>query len=86
MSYRLLIADDQETELKVIIDLFDWSEFDIEIVGTAQNGRDALSLIEERRPDIVIADIVMPKMDGITLLSEVNRTHPEIRFICIRRP
>ena len=83
MSYRLLIADDQETELKGIIDLFDWSEFDIEIVGTAQNGRDALSLIEERRPDIVIADIVMPKMDGITLLSEVNRTHPEIRFICI---
>jgi DNA-binding NarL/FixJ family response regulator len=64
MSIRVLIADDQEvvrTGLRMILD----AQPDIEVVGEAENGRQAVDLARELRPDVCLFDIRMPVLDGI---------------------
>jgi DNA-binding NarL/FixJ family response regulator len=64
MSVRVLIADDQalvRTGFRLILD----AEEDIEVVGEAENGRDALEQARNVRPDVILMDIRMPEMDGI---------------------
>ena len=64
MSIRVLIADDQEivrTGLQMILD----AQPDIEVVGTAREGREAVGLARELRPDVCLFDVRMPVMDGL---------------------
>jgi DNA-binding NarL/FixJ family response regulator len=64
MSIRVLIADDQEivrTGLQMILD----AQPDIEVVGTARDGREAVGLARELRPDVCLFDVRMPVMDGL---------------------
>lgn len=81
---RVLLADDQQLlreGLRVILDLQD----DIEVVAEAADGIEALALIEEHRPDVVVMDIQMPRMDGLTvterLLSNTSRHQPKILIL-----
>lgn len=70
MSLRVAIADDQElvrTGFAMILD----SEPDIEVVGGAANGREAVDLCRRTGPDVVLMDIRMPEMDGITATREL---------------
>ena len=65
--YKMLIVDDEYIVRMGISETIEWNNYDIEIVGTAVNGLDALNKIEELKPDIIISDIKMPQMDGIAL-------------------
>ena len=82
-TYRLLIVDDEPIILSGIKSLLNWDSLGVEIAGTARNGREALVFIENHHPDIVIADIKMPIMDGISLLKESNERFPDIVFIML---
>ncbi len=64
---KMLIVDDEYIVRMGISETIEWNNYDIEIVGTAVNGLDALNKIEELKPDIIISDIKMPQMDGIQL-------------------
>jgi DNA-binding NarL/FixJ family response regulator len=78
MTVRVLIADDQHlvrTGLKVILD----SERDIEVIGEATHGREAVSMTRELRPDVAVMDIRMPELDGIEATKQITADNREPR-------
>ena len=54
-----------------------------EVVGEAANGKEALEMIPELNPQIILCDIVMPVMDGLELIRTVKREYPEIRTVAL---
>ncbi|MFS0724168.1 response regulator transcription factor [Paenibacillus sp. 1P07SE] len=70
--YKVLIVDDEMYVRKGLINLMDWSSLQYEICGEAENGQQALELIGELLPDLVIIDIRMPVMDGLELIRQVK--------------
>ena len=81
--YKVMIVDDETIILSGIKFLVDWEKIGCVISATARNGEDALEQIRKMPPDIVLADINMPVMDGITLLSKVSQEFPHIVFIML---
>jgi DNA-binding NtrC family response regulator len=80
MKLKILIADDEEITLKHLRYALEKDGYEIDSV---MNGLDALKKIEREQFDILIADIKMPGVDGITLLSEVKDKHPDVDVIII---
>lgn len=81
--YKLIIVDDEEEVRKGIIQKIDWKRFNFEVVGEAENGREALDLIEENVPDVVITDITMPLMDGLKLASLLKDNYPTVKTVIL---
>ncbi|HEV7843000.1 MAG TPA: response regulator, partial [Pyrinomonadaceae bacterium] len=65
--HRLLIADDSPLYRLRLSQIFAASD-GLQIVGLAANGREAIALIKERRPDVLVLDLEMPEMDGFSVL------------------
>lgn len=80
---RLVIIDDEKPIVNLIKALVPWTSIGIEVAGEAYNGDDALSLIRDTGPDIVITDIMMPGMNGLDLIGETHRLYPQTEFIII---
>lgn len=80
MKTSILIVDDEMDALDLMEELFIKHGYE---TYTASNGLEALNLIGEIEPDIVISDMVMPEMDGIKLLDMMSKKHPEIAVIMI---
>ena len=70
--HKVLIVDDEIFVRKGLINLIDWPSLQFEICGEAENGVQALNLIRQLAPDLVIADIRMPMLDGLELIRQVN--------------
>lgn len=79
--YKLLIVDDEVLSRRGLISSIDWELLDIELVGEAENGLEARTLITERRPDIVICDVMMPHLDGLSLVADIRDLYPAIQYI-----
>ncbi|WP_096437754.1 response regulator [Alteribacter populi] len=76
---RLLITDDaafMRMSLKQIV-----TNAGYEVVGEAENGKEAVELYEEMKPDLVTMDITMPEMNGIEALKEIKEKHPNARVL-----
>jgi len=58
-------------------------EPDFEVVGEATNGKEALALIGELRPDVVLMDLRMPEMDGVTAISHIKTEYPETQILVL---
>ena len=71
--YRIMLVDDEEEVRKAIIRQMDWEQLGFTVVGDAENGEDALEKMEQSEPDVVITDIRMPYMDGLTLTAGSGR-------------
>jgi len=79
---RVLIADDRPQSrngLKAL--LATWSE--VEVVGEATNGQEALQLVEECRPEVVLMDAIMPVMDGLEATGLIKDRWPEVKVIVL---
>jgi len=79
---RVLITDDHlivREGLRLILETTD----DIEIVGEAADGAECLRLAPELNPDVVLMDLEMPGMDGITTIGHLQREHPEIAIVIL---
>ncbi|MCK4718178.1 MAG: chemotaxis response regulator protein-glutamate methylesterase [Thermoplasmata archaeon] len=74
-TIRVLVVDDSKVMRKLLTDMLEQDK-DIEVIGTARNGMDALDQIQSLRPDVVTMDIEMPKMDGLTALQHIMSENP----------
>ena len=79
---RVFITDDHPIVRRGIKQLLD-TEPDIEIVGEATNGREAVADIDRLKPDIVLMDLVMPVMDGIEATRQIKAAHPSIQILVL---
>jgi DNA-binding NarL/FixJ family response regulator len=82
MACTILIADDHAVVADGIRHLLA-AQGDLEVVGTAADGTEAVQLAEQLRPDITLLDIVMPRMNGIDAAREIVRRNPEARIIML---
>ncbi len=80
MKTRILIVDDEVDALDLMEELFNKHGYE---TYTARNGVEALEVIREHEPDIMISDMVMPEMDGIKLLEIIRKKYPDISVIMI---
>lgn len=79
--YRIMLVDDEEEVRKAIIRNMDWEELGFTVVGDAENGEDALEKLEQLEPDVVITDIRMPYMDGLTLTARIREKYPSMKIL-----
>lgn len=82
---NVAIADDNERILDLLGDMID-ADKELKLVGKANNGEDAYEMIRQKQPDVVLLDLILPKMDGLSVMDQVNndqelRKHPD--FIVI---
>ncbi|MBG0826113.1 chemotaxis response regulator protein-glutamate methylesterase [Planomonospora sp. ID91781] len=76
----VLVVDDSVVVRRLIVDALS-ADPGIQVVGTAPNGKVALSKIDMLKPDIVTLDIEMPVMDGLTTIKEIRKVHPRLPVI-----
>jgi two-component system response regulator YesN len=81
--YKVLLVDDEVLILSGIKYLIDWKAIDCKLIDTANNGQQALELIEKFHPDIIISDINMPIINGLELLKKCNKQYPSATFIML---
>ncbi len=78
---RVMVVDDEKYERRGIIESTDWALIGCEVVGEAPNGEEALAILEETKPELIISDIRMPRMDGLQLAEEVSKRYPDVKII-----
>ncbi len=79
---RLLLVDDQEMFRQGLAALLAL-EPDLEVVGQAGDGTQAIALVEQLQPDIVLMDVQMPQCDGVTATREIHHRYPWIRVLVL---
>jgi two-component system response regulator DesR len=79
---RVIIAEDQAMVLGALAALLDM-EGDIEVVARAANGNDAVRLVQQVRPEVLITDIEMPGMTGLEVAAELKRRNYPVRIIIL---
>ncbi len=77
---RVMVVDDVAMVRRLVVDALSIDP-DIQVVGTAGNGREALEKMPELRPDLIVLDYEMPEMDGLETLIEVRKSYPATRVI-----
>ena len=81
-AVRIAIVDDHDMAREGLREMLA-DVPDIEVIGEASNGREALGLCARLRPDIVLMDVRMPEMDGLLATSKLKQDHPEISVLMV---
>ena len=79
--YRIILVDDEEEVRQSIIKKIDWEDAGFSVVGDAENGQEALEKVEALEPDVILTDIRMPYMDGLSLAERVRQRYPSIKIV-----
>ncbi|MBE9177331.1 response regulator transcription factor [Oculatella sp. LEGE 06141] len=77
---RVLVADDHEL-VRFSLKLALQKHTNIDLVGLASNGREAVEMVEQYRPDVVILDLQMPIVDGLSASNQIKSQHPHTRIV-----
>lgn len=79
--YKIMLVDDEEEVRTSIIKQVDWEKLGFRVVSDAENGEDALEKIDIYEPDVIMTDIRMPYMDGLSLIEKVHSKYPTVKFL-----
>ncbi len=79
---RIVIVDDHPVVRQGLRFLLE-QQAEVQVVGEGENGEQAIKLIEEQLPDVLLLDLLMPKMDGITAVREIKRAAPSVQIIIL---
>jgi len=82
MKIRVLVADDYaiiRDGLRIMLG----NQPDMEVVGTAANGREAIQLVDEHEPDVAVMDISMPELNGIEAIQQMLPRHPHVKVVVL---
>ncbi|UCH59695.1 MAG: response regulator transcription factor [Anaerolineales bacterium] len=82
MPVKVIIVDDHSV-VRQGLRMFLSLEEDIEILGEASNGQEAVSMVKKLQPDVVIMDLLMPVMDGVTATEIIRREHPDTEVLAL---
>lgn len=82
MSIRVLIADDHKIMLAGLRSLLE-KQTDLEVIAEAENGRKAVKMAQETKPDIVVMDVSMPDLNGIEATTQIIESVPDTRVIAL---
>lgn len=80
---KVMLVEDEEFILQGIRCIIDWEEISMEVTAMAHNGKEALEMFLDSPADIVVTDVDMPLMNGLTLLEEIRKISPRTRFIIL---
>lgn len=80
-TIKIVVIDDEPMVVKGLSEIVPWHEIGCEVVGTAEDGKEGLALLEKLQPDIVISDIQMPKLSGLEMIRAMNAVKHDIKFI-----
>lgn len=78
---RVVVVEDEELVRRGIVSAVDWARVDCAVVGEAANGAEGLEVIRACRPDLVVTDIKMPKLDGVEMLQQLRAEGNQAAFI-----
>ncbi len=81
--YKVIVADDEKKVIQLMKKLIDWEDLGFEIIGSANDGLTALSLVEKYQPDLLITDIRMPGCNGLELLQKSKECKPDLLCIVV---
>ena len=81
-TIRVLLADDDGTFLEALLPLIE-RQPELAVVGTALDGLAAIELADELSPDVVVIDLHMPRLDGVTAVARLRRDHPSMCVIAL---
>lgn len=79
---KVLIADDHHVVRRGLL-FFLKTQKDIEVVGEAKNGAEAVQLVEQLQPDVVLMDLVMPELDGIQATEQIKKAWPDVQVLML---
>jgi DNA-binding NarL/FixJ family response regulator len=82
MPIQVVLADDHDLVRSGIKALLSTVE-GVQVIAEARNGNELLQLLESVKPDVVMTDISMPGMDGITAIAEIHARHPDVRVLVL---
>lgn len=80
-KYTVLLVDDEPEVIEIMQKKIDWEGLGFTVYGTAENGVQALEMIYDNPPDVVMTDIKMPYMDGMELSAHIREKYPDIRIV-----
>ena len=78
--YKVVIIDDEPIIVKGLEKTVKWKEFGCIVAGTAYNGVEGMELIRREKPDMLISDICMPKMDGLAMIAALKSEFPDMEI------
>lgn len=81
--HKLIIVDDEKIVRNGLRDTVNWRNYGFIVVGTARNGIEAVEIIKKKSPEVVLTDIKMPEMDGISLAKVIKDTYPEVKTVLL---
>lgn len=79
---RIVLADDHDlvrSGIKALLSMVDG----VEVIAEARDGEELVSLVDSLQPDVVMTDISMPNMDGITAIAQIHARHPQVRMLVL---